>query len=239
MGMAGDQVHPTSYVGGPKGSPGGPFSYTLPVAAFPGSTPRGGGFPLLLLDHPGAPPYAPHHVPSLYPPVTMSDEWGMPGLSAERERLLVAVTTGHPITRAAEMVGMSRTAAVRYLSSPQGKDALDQLRGNVRRQVQFGINDAHEMYMETYAQAHEPRDQVKVIDSLVALHGLAPDPRNGPVVTVNLQQNVTAAEIASMSDAQLLEAAGTTQQALEPAVAVPRLKDEPIEEAEWKDAAML
>ena len=76
--------------------------------------------------------------------------------------------------------------------------------------VQFGVEDAHSMYMRAYHLAGTSAEMVKATDSLVKLH------RVGQVVAKDIPKTVTARQLADLPLAELLRLAGMKVDSLAP-----------------------
>jgi hypothetical protein len=76
--------------------------------------------------------------------------------------------------------------------------------------VQFGVEDAHAMYMRAYHLSGTAAEMVKATDSLVKLH------RVGDIVTKDIPKNVHARQLADLPLAELLRLAGMKVDSLAP-----------------------
>ena len=84
----------------------------------------------------------------------------------------------------------------------------------MREKVHFERQNAHMMYMEAYNASATATEMKNTVDSLVKLHGLtAPD----HATQININVNTSAKQLERMTDEELLQIAGKSDDYLEPA----------------------
>ena len=136
-------------------------------------------------------------------------------LSGQKEKFLHYVASGMSARAAAVAVGAAAATGDTWLAKPEIKQALDHLRAKNRERLEFHIETAHTMYMDTYQVARDlgdPTAMKNTIDSLVKLHGIA-KPAQAQVVNVTITNEKQALRL---TDEQLLEQAGFALDYLKP-----------------------
>jgi len=136
-------------------------------------------------------------------------------LSGQKEKFLHYVASGMSARAAAVAVGAAAATGDTWLAKPEIRQALDLLRSRNRERLEFHIETAHGMYMDTYQVARDlgdPTAMKNTIDSLVKLHGIA-KPAQAQVVNVTITNEKQALRL---TDEQLLEQAGFALDYLKP-----------------------
>ncbi|MCY4584049.1 MAG: hypothetical protein OXE50_14830 [Chloroflexi bacterium] len=126
------------------------------------------------------------------------------GVSEIQRKIAAVLAAGMPISEAARRLALPRTEVARIARMPRVRLAANAMREAARTQEKFTVDSAQCMYMEAYAMAVTSGEVVRVADSLVKLHGLAP---RGPAVAVQIN-NGEVVDYSDLDDAELLEATG-------------------------------
>lgn len=135
-------------------------------------------------------------------------------LTVQQEKLVLLISSGMTIAAAGRAAGykspQSASAASR---NPQVQQAIQYFRDQMREEVKFTKVNAHTMYMEAYSASATATEMKNTVDSLVKLHGLGlPD----QATQININLNASAKQMERLSDEELLEIAGKSNQYLEP-----------------------
>lgn len=135
-------------------------------------------------------------------------------LTVQQEKLVMLMSSGMSIAAAGRGAGYaSYSTALDAAKRPAVQKALQYFREQMREEVRFERQNAHMMYMEAYNASATATEMKNTVDSLVKLHGLtAPD--NATQININL--NATAKQLERMTDEELLQIAGKTDDYLEP-----------------------
>lgn len=135
-------------------------------------------------------------------------------LTVQQEKLVMLMSSGMSIAAAGRGAGYaSYSTALDAAKRPAVQKALQYFREQMREEVKFERQNAHMMYMEAYNASATATEMKNTVDSLVKLHGLtAPD--NATQININL--NATAKQLERMTDEELLQIAGKTNDYLEP-----------------------
>ena len=135
-------------------------------------------------------------------------------LTVQQEKLVMLMSSGMSIAAAGRGAGYaSYSTALDAAKRPAVQKALQYFREQMREEVRFERQNAHMMYMEAYNASATATEMKNTVDSLVKLHGLtAPD--NATQININL--NATAKQLERMTDEELLQIAGKTNDYLEP-----------------------
>ena len=135
-------------------------------------------------------------------------------LTVQQERLGLMISSGMTVAAAGRSAGYGTyTAALNASKLPKVAKALEYFREQMREEVRFSRNNAHQMYMEAYTAAANATEMKNTVDSLVKLHGLG-EPDNA--TQVNISINTTAKQLERLTDEELLEIAGRETAYLEP-----------------------
>ena len=135
-------------------------------------------------------------------------------LTVQQEKLVHMMSSGMTIAAAGRAAGYASYDAARDAAKrPAVRKALDYFREQMREEVKFTRQHAHRMYMEAYTASATATEMKSTVDSLVKLHGLSA-PENATQININL--NATSKQLERMSDEELLEIAGRTNNYLEP-----------------------
>jgi len=139
-------------------------------------------------------------------------------LDSQQQRYVMLVCSGMSKYAAARAVGVPSMKAQRFVENENVCHAVHRYKAEQVKAVNFGISEAHSMYMHAWANSKDATEQVKVADSLVKLHGISKEKQNSGGIKnqVNIQINATKEQLQSMTDDQLLELAGKPLNALTP-----------------------
>lgn len=135
-------------------------------------------------------------------------------LTVQQEKLVTLISSGMTVAAAGRAAGYAtQQAAFEASKNPKVQRALQYFREQMREEVKFERTNAHHMYMEAYTSSANATEMKNTVDSLVKLHGLAtPD----TAVQVNVNLNTTAKQLERLTDEELLEIAGKSENYLEP-----------------------
>lgn len=181
------------------------------------------------------PPLAHELMPKPYDQAEMQAELPYAGfrpgdLTAQQEKFVHLVISGMPIGAAGVAVGIVPGTASAWHRDPKVVAALDYFRSKNREKLDFGIEKAHSMLMEAWTNCKDATEQVSVVRELVKLHGVAAAPKPQQV-DINIRG---PKQLERASDADLLEAAGMSADALLPQRSRPKAvvaEEAPIEVA--------
>lgn len=134
---------------------------------------------------------------------------GIKRLSSQEERYVLYRTRGINPIAAARSAGYSlpQQAVAKLAQNPDVIDALAYFRELSRQTaikagaIEFTRNDATVLYLEAHAKAANATEEIKAVDSLVKLHGLA-TPDKVEITVTNKNQ------LEGLSDDDLLRMAG-------------------------------
>lgn len=135
-------------------------------------------------------------------------------LTVQQEKLVLMMSSGMTMSAAGRAAGYkSPQSAYAAAKLPQVKQAIQYFRDQMREEVKFTKVNAHTMYMEAYSASATATEMKNTVDSLVKLHGLGlPD----QATQININLNASAKQMERLSDEELLEIAGKSNQYLEP-----------------------
>ena len=137
-------------------------------------------------------------------------------LTAQEEHFCLLIASGMTRAAAQRAAGYgSRAAVAKLMGREDITNYIDALREMAVEDVKFGITEAHNMYMQAWVASQNATEQVKVVDSLVKLHGIAKE-KDAPLVNVNINADNYAKQLANMSDEELLREVGEDTDALTP-----------------------
>jgi hypothetical protein len=136
-------------------------------------------------------------------------------LTIQQEKLVMLIVSGMSIAAAGRGAGYSSyQTALDAAKRPAVKKAIQYFREQMREKVHFERQNAHMMYMEAYNASATATEMKNTVDSLVKLHGLtAPD----HATQININVNTSAKQLERMTDEELLQIAGKSDDYLEPA----------------------
>lgn len=138
----------------------------------------------------------------------------LPKLTSQQRVYVAARVAGLNIVNASKEAGCSRQTGgtweqdegiQRHIAHYQDEMAQHSL-----PRVQFGVEDAHAMYMKAYHMSGTAAEMVKATDSLVKLHKL------GETAPRELPKTVTARQLGDLPVAELLRLAGLKVDGLAP-----------------------
>lgn len=133
-------------------------------------------------------------------------------LTTQQETYVLSRAAGMTIAAAGRAAGYQERAAYDVEKREAVSKAIQYFREQNRREVQFDIVDAHNMYLSAYRASANATEMKNTTDSLVKLHGVAKE-ETKPLV--NIQINGSK-QLERMTDEELLELAGKTIDHLEP-----------------------
>ena len=138
-------------------------------------------------------------------------------LTTQQQRFVMLVCSGMSSNAAAKAVGVKAGSRSDFIYNPKLQDAIRKYRAEQVRAVNFGIEEAHALYMDAHSNAADATEQKNVVDSLVKLHGISKESNNkAPTNQVNIQINATAEQMKGMSDEELLKLVGQSEDRLDP-----------------------
>lgn len=154
-------------------------------------------------------------------------------LSGQREKYVHYLVSGMSPGQAAVAVGATPQAGGQWAKDPLVIQALEYFRAQNREKLNFTIDIAHSLYLDTYRLAEAKEDPIamkNVVDSLVKLHGIAAaaKPQEVKITVTNEKQALR------LTDEQLLEQAGLAPDYLIP-VPKKRAPPEEIMDADYTD----
>lgn len=124
-------------------------------------------------------------------------------LTPDEHQFVQLIVRGIKPERAATEIGQRPEYAYVLLSEPYVQQAIKQIREffdpelyKSKIKIDFTKDDATMLYMEAHRKAANSTEEIKAIDSMVKLHGLA-EPEKRELKVTNIKQ------LRSMSDAQL------------------------------------
>ena len=134
-------------------------------------------------------------------------------LTVQEEQFAQYVVSGMTLGAAGRAVGIKTLTAAKKIASKEAVvKAIDYFRNQFADEVQFGMTQAHGMYIQTWANCANATEMKNTVYSLVKLHGLAAP---APKTQVNIQVNGTK-QLERMTDEDLLQLAGVEKDYLEP-----------------------
>lgn len=133
-------------------------------------------------------------------------------LTIQQETYVLSRASGMSMAAAGRAAGYHDGAAYELEKREPIQKAIQYFREQNRREVQFDMVDAHNMYMSAYRASANATEMKNTTDSLVKLHGIAKEEQK-PMV--NIQINGSK-QLERMTDEELLELAGKTIDHLEP-----------------------
>lgn len=155
-------------------------------------------------------------------------------LSPQKEKFVHYVVSGMSIRAAAVACGAAGATGDSWMRDSLVQRAIDHFREKNREKLEFTLENAHTMYMETFQLARDKEDPVamkNVVDSLVKLHGIAKAPQTQDI-NIKITNDRQAARL---PDEQLLKEAGLSLDYLSPAPKRRRLEAEPVTDAEFTE----
>ena len=136
-------------------------------------------------------------------------------ITAQEERYLQMRLRGLLPSAAARSAGLPCTPAdirAMHENNPHLDEVLISYRESIREQsihagvqIEFTRNDATLLYLQAHAKSETAMEEIRAVDSLVKLHGLAAPEKKEVVTSVT---NIT--QIQQLSDEQLAAIAGRT-----------------------------
>lgn len=184
------------------------------------------------VDSPLAPePFSEHAIASELPYINPKFSPAM--LTGQQEKFVHYVVSGMSVGAAATAVGATPSAGGNWMNKDHIKQAIEHFRAKNRDKLEFNMEEAHRMYLDTYRLAEAKEDPVamkNVVDSLVKLHGIAAaaKPQEVKITVTNEKQALR------LTDEQLLEQAGLASDYLVP-TPKKRAPPEEIVDAEYTD----
>lgn len=133
-------------------------------------------------------------------------------LTTQQETYVLSRAGGMTVAAAGRAAGYQDRAAYEVEKRDAVQKAIQYFREQNRREVQFDLVDAHNMYLSAYRASANATEMKNTTDSLVKLHGIAKE-ETKPLV--NIQINGSK-QLERMTDEELLELAGKTIDHLEP-----------------------
>lgn len=138
----------------------------------------------------------------------------LPRITSQQRVYVAARVGGLGPTAAARQVGCSKNTAFTWEKDPVIQRWIAHYEAEMATEtlprVQFGIEDAHAMYMKAYHCAGTAAEMVKATDSLVKLHRL------NERVEKEVPKTVSAKQLADLSVTELLRLAGLKVDSLSP-----------------------
>lgn len=138
----------------------------------------------------------------------------LPRITAQQRVYVAARVSGLSITASGKEAGAGTTRARRWEHDPIiqayiDKYSLEMAEHSLPR-VQFGIEDAHAMYMKAYHVSDTAAEMVRATDSLVKLH------RVGEEKPSEVPNEVTVRQLADLPLAELVRLAGLSVESVQP-----------------------
>lgn len=122
-------------------------------------------------------------------------------LPPHHQVFVAAIAAGLPLFDAAARAGIPPFEARELANAAHVKEYVVKYRQQFSRQVRFGLEDAHYMYMKAYHGSANATEQIKATDALVKLHRLNDTPKEKD------EKEVTASHVERMDMRQLLHLA--------------------------------
>lgn len=140
----------------------------------------------------------------------------LPKLTSQQRVYVAARVAGLNIVNASKEAGCSRATGGGWEQDDGVQQHIAHYQDEMAKyslpRVQFGVADAHAMYMKAYHMSGTAAEMVKATDSLVKLHKL------GDTAPKELPKTVTARQLADLPVAELLRLAGLQVDGLAPGV---------------------
>lgn len=137
----------------------------------------------------------------------------LPRITSQQRVYVAARVAGLSIRAASKEAGCSRETASRWEADEAIQAHMaryeEELGKNLAK-VQFGIEDAHAMYMKAYHMSSTAAEMVKATDSLVKLHRLNEVPQ------AETPRTVTARQLADLPLSELMRLASLNVDSLSP-----------------------
>ena len=138
----------------------------------------------------------------------------LPKLTSQQRVYVAARVGGLNIVGASKEAGCCRATGGKWENDPAVQRHIahyqDEMAQHSLPRVQFGVEDAHAMYMKAYHMSGTAAEMVKATDSLVKLHKL------GETAPRELPKTVTARQLGDLPVAELLRLAGLKVDGLAP-----------------------
>lgn len=139
---------------------------------------------------------------------------GENSLTEQEKRYVLYRCSGMSSHASAKAAGYSPKTSQSLAKRPQVVNAIEKYEQAQLDSVEFSRERAHQLYMDAYSVSGNATEMKNVVDSLVKLHGVAADtgPGGGPGVQVNVQIN----NMENLTDEELLNVIGRTEDYLDP-----------------------
>lgn len=138
----------------------------------------------------------------------------LPRITAQQRYYVAARVGGLSRTAAAKEVGVSANTAANWERLPDIQQHMDhyleEFSAKVLPRIQFGIEQAHQMYMNAYHSSGTSAEMTRATDSLVKLHKLLDTPDGERQAPTSVKQ------LESLDTAQLLKYAAIGLDTLHP-----------------------
>lgn len=122
-------------------------------------------------------------------------------LPPHHQTFVAAIAAGLPLFDAAARAGIPPLEARELANAAHVKEYVVKYRQQFSRQVRFGLEDAHYMYMKAYHGSANATEQIKATDALVKLHRLNDVPKEKE------EREISAAHVERMDMRELLRLA--------------------------------
>ncbi len=136
-------------------------------------------------------------------------------LTAQEQEFVNLTVRGITPIRAAKHLGITAIEALEMAANQKVVKAIEQVRSffnivesyRAPKDIKFTRDDATMLYMEAHAKAKDATEEIKAIDSLVKLHGIAaPEKREVKVTNESQIRSLPTEELIRLAESEALDA---------------------------------